>query len=173
MVDKKISRITSLQFGLLSPEEIRNESVTEITKYQSFKADGTPIKEGLFDPRMSPSEKDERCETDNLEYDITPGYFGRIELVLPVYHHFHMNTIQQVLSVICIECGSLINPPFDSIKSFSNDELVSFSKLNYPSEQKILSIPKKHRLLTLKKINVIIEYVPYVLVNNPKNILRI
>ena len=40
MVDKKISRITSLQFGLLSPEEIRNESVTEITKYQSFKADG-------------------------------------------------------------------------------------------------------------------------------------
>lgn len=151
MVDKKVSRITSLQFGLLSPEEIRKESVTEITKYQSFKADGTPIKEGLFDSRMSPSEKDERCETDNLEYDITPGYFGRIELVLPVYHHFHMNTIQQVLSVICIECGSLINPPFDSTKSFSNDELVSFSKLNYPSEQKILSIPKKHRLLTLKK----------------------
>ena len=51
MYDKHISKIKSLQFGLLSPEEIRNESVTEITKHQSFRADGTPIPGGLFDSR--------------------------------------------------------------------------------------------------------------------------
>ncbi len=152
MYDKHISKIKSLQFGLLSPEEIRNESVTEITKHQSFRADGAPIPGGLFDSRMSPSEKDERCETDNLPYDITPGYFGKIELNLPIFHHFHINTIQQVLSVICIECGSLVNPPFNNTKNFSGYDLLSFSKNNHPSEIKLLNLPKKQRLLALKKI---------------------
>jgi len=152
MYNKHISRITSLQFGLLSPEEIRNESVAEIIQHQSFKADGTPIPGGLFDARMSPSEKNERCETDNLPYHITPGYFGKIELNLPIFHHFHISTIQQVLSVICIECGNLVNPPFDNTKTFSGDELFSFSKKNHPSEMNLLNLPKKQRLLALKKI---------------------
>jgi len=76
MYNNTYSRISSLQFGTMSPEEIRDSSVTEITKYQSFKSDGKPIPQGLFDAKMSPTDKSERCETDLLPIDLTPGYFG-------------------------------------------------------------------------------------------------
>ena len=112
MYKNTYSRISSLQFGTLSPEEIRDNSVTEITKYQSFKADGQPIPQGLFDPKMSPTDKSERCETDLLPIDLTPGYFGRIELNIPIYNHFYIDTISQILSLTCIECGNILIPPF-------------------------------------------------------------
>ena len=73
MYNNTYSRISSLQFGTMSPEEIRDSSVTEITKYQSFKSDGKPIPQGLFDAKMSPTDKSERCETDLLPIDLTPG----------------------------------------------------------------------------------------------------
>ena len=121
MGGKNISRISSLQFGLLSQEEIRNQSVTEIVKQQGFHADSTPVSGGLFDIKMAPSSKDDICTTDNLSYDLTPGHFGNIELNVPVFHHFHINTIVQLLSVICIECGSLLHPPFSESKDFSKN----------------------------------------------------
>ena len=71
MYNNTYSRISSLQFGTMSPEEIRDSSVTEITKYQSFKSDGKPIPQGLFDAKMSPTDKSERCETDLLPIDLT------------------------------------------------------------------------------------------------------
>ncbi len=47
----KTRNITSIQFGLFSPDKIRDGSVCEVTKPDTF--DGTePVINGLFDPRM-------------------------------------------------------------------------------------------------------------------------
>jgi len=155
MYKNTYSRISSLQFGTLSPEETRKNSVTEITKYQSFKADGKPIPQGLFDTKMSPTDKSERCETDLLPMDLTPGYFGRIELNVPIYNHFFIDTISEILSLICIECGNLLIPPFDSEKnpkSMSIEKIIHYSDKLIPSEKDLLSLPKKLRMARLKKI---------------------
>tara|TARA_B100000902_G_C27322445_1_gene925659 strand:- start:2188 stop:6489 length:4302 start_codon:yes stop_codon:yes gene_type:complete len=155
MYKNTYSRISSLQFGTLSPEETRKNSVTEITKYQSFKADGKPIPQGLFDTKMSPTDKSERCETDLLPMDLTPGYFGRIELNVPIYNHFFIDTISEILSLICIECGNLLIPPFDSEKnpkSMSIEKIIHYSDKLIPSEKDLLSLPKKLRIARLKKI---------------------
>ena len=155
MYKNTYSRISSLQFGTLSPEEIRDNSVTEITKYQSFKADGQPIPQGLFDPKMSPTDKSERCETDLLPIDLTPGYFGRIELNIPIYNHFYIDTISQILSLTCIECGNILIPPFESEKnpkSMTIEKIIDYSDQLIPSEKDLLSLPKKLRLARLKKI---------------------
>tara|TARA_B100001996_G_scaffold15942_1_gene13320 strand:- start:2162 stop:6460 length:4299 start_codon:yes stop_codon:yes gene_type:complete len=154
MYNNTYSRISSLQFGTMSPEEIRDSSVTEITKYQSFKSDGKPIPQGLFDAKMSPTDKSERCETDLLPIDLTPGYFGRIELTVPIFNHGYIDTISEILSLICIDCGNILKPPFDSEKShnISTEKLIYYSTNLIPSEKDLLSLPKKLRLARLKKI---------------------
>ena len=154
MYNNTYSRISSLQFGTMSPEEIRDSSVTEITKYQSFKSDGKPIPQGLFDAKMSPTDKSERCETDLLPIDLTPGYFGRIELTVPIFNHSYIDTISEILSLICIDCGNILKPPFDSEKShnISTEKLIYYSTNLIPSEKDLLSLPKKLRLARLKKI---------------------
>ena len=79
------SRIIGIQFSVLSPEEIRNGSVAEITSRDTY-INNKPIIGGLFDPRMGVLDPGLICPTDGLNYMETPGYFGHIELAKPVYY---------------------------------------------------------------------------------------
>ena len=44
-------KIIGIQFSLLSPEEIENSSVAEITNRETY-VNNKPVLSGLFDPRM-------------------------------------------------------------------------------------------------------------------------
>ena len=48
---KNASKILGIQFSILSPEEIRNGSVAEITSRDTY-VNNKPVINGLFDPRM-------------------------------------------------------------------------------------------------------------------------
>ena len=104
---KKPSRVIGVQFSMLSPDEIRNQSVAEITTKETY-ISGQPVVGGLFDPRMGVLEPGIICPTDGLDYMKTPGYFGHIELARPVFYIQHLSTAVKVLKCVCFRCGKLL-----------------------------------------------------------------
>ena len=101
------SKIIGIQFSILSPEEIRNSSVAEITSRDTY-INNKPVIGGLFDPRMGVLEPGLICPTDGLDYMKTPGYFGHIELARPVFYIQYFNTILKILRCVCFKCSKLL-----------------------------------------------------------------
>ena len=82
------AQIVGIQFSLLSPEEIRQSSVANITSRDTY-INNRPVVNGMFDPRMGTLEPGLICPTDGHDHINCPGYFGRIELARPVFYlHF-------------------------------------------------------------------------------------
>ena len=100
------SRILGIQFSILSPDEIRNSSVAEITSRDTY-INNKPVIGGLFDPRMGVLEPGLVCLTDGLDYLKTPGYFGHIELAKPVYYIQYLQTVIKILRCVCFKCSKL------------------------------------------------------------------
>ena len=106
-MNKKIpSKIIGIQFSVLSPEEIKNSSVAEITSRDTY-INNKPVMGGLFDPRMGVLDPGIVCPTDGLNFMETPGYFGHIELARPVFYIQYMNTILKLLRCVCFKCSKL------------------------------------------------------------------
>ena len=101
------SKVIGIQFGLLSPDDIRRTSVVEIKRRETY-VNNKPVLEGLFDPRMGVLESGMICPTDGLGYMQTPGYFGHIELARPVFHNQYLTTIQKCLRCVCFKCSKLL-----------------------------------------------------------------
>ena len=100
------SRIIGIQFSMLSPEEIRKNSVAEITKRDTY-INNKPVIGGMFDPRMGVLEPGLICPTDGLTYIDTPGYFGHIELARPVFFIQHIKDIMKICRCVCFKCSKL------------------------------------------------------------------
>nr|UZT28914.1 hypothetical protein [Nucleocytoviricota sp.]UZT29288.1 hypothetical protein [Nucleocytoviricota sp.] len=103
----KHNKIIGIQFSILSPDEIRNGSVAEITNRDTY-INNKPVIGGLFDPRMGVLEPGYICPTDGLDYINTPGYFGHIELSRPVFYIQYIQTIIKILRCVCIKCSKLL-----------------------------------------------------------------
>jgi len=102
-----ISKIVGIQFSILSPDEIRKGSVAEITSRDTY-INNKPVIGGLFDPRMGVLEPGLICPTDGLDYMLTPGYSGHIELARPVFYIQYLVTIQKLLRCVCFKCSKLL-----------------------------------------------------------------
>ena len=136
-----ISRIKKIEFDFLNSKEIKDDSVVEITQTESF-SNNEPVANGLFDSRMSGINKFDVCQTDSLPSNKSPGYFGNIELAVPVYNHNHMSTISNILSLVCINCGKLLVDHDQNIDHVKKTQLID-----------ILSKKKKLMYLSAKKNN--------------------
>ena len=101
------SRIIGIQFSMLSPEEIRKNSVVEVTSRDTYN-NNKPVVGGLFDPRMGVLEPGMICPTDGMTYIDTPGYFGHIELARPVFAIQHMKDIIKIARSVCYKCSKLL-----------------------------------------------------------------
>lgn len=108
MSDYKVpSKIVGIQFSMLSPEEIRKNSVLEITSKFTFDSN-KPVPGGLFDTRMGVLEPGMICPTDGYTYTDTPGYFGHIELARPVFFTQHIKEIMKICKCVCYKCNKLL-----------------------------------------------------------------
>ena len=81
--------ITGVQFSIMSPDEIRNRSVVEVTKHETYDKD-VPIVKGLFDIRMGTTDMNKICGTCGQDNVLCPGHFGHVELARPVFHYRFM-----------------------------------------------------------------------------------
>ncbi|MGQ4891107.1 MAG: DNA-directed RNA polymerase subunit A' [Candidatus Njordarchaeia archaeon] len=111
-VPKKIS---SIDFGILSPEEIRAMGVVRIDKADLYDAEGKGFPGGPLDIRLGAPNNRDRCGTCNLkkyeEGTGCMGHFGYIELASPVYHPGFVKHVEKVLNAVCENCGRLTLPP--------------------------------------------------------------
>jgi DNA-directed RNA polymerase II subunit RPB1 len=104
---KNPARIIGIQFSMLSPEEIRKNSVVEVTSRDTY-INNKPVIGGLFDPRMGVLEPGTICPTDGMTYIESPGYFGHIELARPVFFIQHLKEIMKISRCICFKCSKLL-----------------------------------------------------------------
>ena len=101
------SRIIGVQFSMLSPDEIRKNSVVQISSRDTY-INNKPVVGGLFDPRMGVLEPGIICPTDGYTYIDTPGYFGHIELARPVFYVQHIKEIIKITKHVCFKCSKLL-----------------------------------------------------------------
>jgi len=101
------SKIIGIQFSILSPDEIRKNSVVEVTSRDTY-INNKPVIGGLFDPRMGVLEPGTICPTDGHTYIDTPGYFGHIELARPVFFTQHLKEIMKISKCVCFKCSKLL-----------------------------------------------------------------
>ena len=98
--------VSGLQFSIMSPQEIRKNSVVEVTKHETYDKD-VPVIKGLFDRRMGTTDMGKVCNTCHLKNTDCPGHFGHIELAMPVYNYHFSDIIVKTLKCICFRCGKL------------------------------------------------------------------
>ena len=101
------SKIIGIQFGLMSPEQILKSSVAEIVSKDTY-INNKPVVGGIFDPRMGILEPGLLCPTDGLNYIQSPGYFGHIKLVKPVFYIQYFTQVLKILRCICFKCSKLL-----------------------------------------------------------------
>ncbi|CAM9817557.1 unnamed protein product, partial [Ectocarpus sp. 4 AP-2014] len=122
----RLCRVQKLQFGILSPDEVRQMSVLQkvkvndvdipegVTKYDLYK-DGSAVYGGANDPRMGTLDFNTRCRTCDCTYtgiggnqvNDCPGHFGHMELARPVYHCGFLDVTLKVLRSVCFHCSRL------------------------------------------------------------------
>ncbi|KFZ01643.1 hypothetical protein V501_09893 [Pseudogymnoascus sp. VKM F-4519 (FW-2642)] len=120
--DAPLRTIQEIQFGLLSPEEIKNMSVAHIL-YPETMDEGKmkPRDQGLNDPRLGSIDRGFKCATCDAGMAECPGHFGHIELAKPVYHPGFLKKIKKLLEIACHNCGKILldrsNPQFKAAAS--------------------------------------------------------
>ena len=101
------SSIIGIQFGIMSPEQIRKSSVAHIQSKDTY-INNKPVVGGIFDPRMGVLEPGLLCPTDGENYIDCPGYFGHLDLAKPVFYIQYLSSIVKILRCVCIKCSMLL-----------------------------------------------------------------
>ncbi|MBN2734025.1 MAG: DNA-directed RNA polymerase subunit A' [Methanomicrobiaceae archaeon] len=104
-------RVGKIEFGLLSPKDIRRMSVRKIIWADTYDDDGFPYPQGLMDLHLGVIDPGLRCKTCGNKASECPGHFGHIELAKPVIHVGYTRLIRKLLRVSCRGCGHLLLSP--------------------------------------------------------------
>lgn len=103
-----LRKIKEVQFGILSPEEIKAYSVAKIEFPEVMDESGQKQKMGgLMDPRMGTIDRNFKCQTCGESMSECPGHFGHIELARPVFHIGFLTKVKKILECVCVNCGRL------------------------------------------------------------------
>ncbi len=101
--------VKEVQFGLLSPEEVRAISVAKIEYPETMdQTTKRPREGGLNDPRLGSIDRNFRCQTCGEDMAECPGHFGHIELAKPVFHIGFIAKIKKACESVCMHCGKLL-----------------------------------------------------------------
>ncbi len=105
--------IDSINFTLMSPDDMRKMSVTKIITADTYDEDGYPIDRGLMDSRLGVVDPGLRCRTCGGRPGECAGHFGHVELARPVIHVGYIDTIYNCLRATCRNknCGRILLPP--------------------------------------------------------------
>ncbi len=99
--------ISSIKFGVLSPQMIRSMSVVEITNESPRNELDEPMPGGVLDPRLGNPEPNSYCPTCGNDRDHCPGHFGHIDLALPVINVLFAEYIYLILKGVCLNCSHI------------------------------------------------------------------
>ncbi|KAL6705981.1 DNA-directed RNA polymerase II core subunit rpo21 [Coniothyrium glycines] len=101
--------IKEIQFGILSPEEIKAMSVVHIIYPETMdESKNKPRDQGLNDPKLGTIDRMYSCATCKEDIQTCPGHFGHIELATPVFHVGFVVKIKKILETVCHNCGMIL-----------------------------------------------------------------
>jgi DNA-directed RNA polymerase III subunit RPC1 len=102
-------KISHLEFGLLSAEEMQRLAEFQVTSRELFTPPTrTPAKGGCLDPRLGVCDKVSTCATCNRKLVDCAGHFGYIRLALPVFHIGYLRHTLHLLQCICKSCSRVL-----------------------------------------------------------------
>ncbi|MGC9309403.1 MAG: DNA-directed RNA polymerase subunit A', partial [Candidatus Nanoarchaeia archaeon] len=101
-------QVDSLNFNLISPEQIKKISVAKIVTPELYDVDGYPVDGGLMDLRLGAIDPGVRCRTCGGRLKECLGHHGMIELARPVLHIKYIPLIDTVLRCTCEACGKIL-----------------------------------------------------------------
>ena len=102
-------RISHLQFGLMSPEDMQRLAEFQVTSRELFSMPSrTPASGGCLDPRLGVSDKVATCATCKRKLVDCAGHFGFIKLALPVFHIGFLSHTLHFLQCICKTCSRVL-----------------------------------------------------------------
>ncbi|THD24542.1 DNA-directed RNA polymerase II largest subunit [Fasciola hepatica] len=105
-----LREVRALQFGILSPDEIKEMSVTSDggIKYAETLEGGRPKLGGLMDPRQGCVDRNSICQTCSGNVSNCPGHFGHVELTKPVFHIGFIKKTLKLLRCVCFHCSKIL-----------------------------------------------------------------
>ena len=105
-------RISGIQFGIASAEEIASASHIEVNNHLFYDAnDRSQTRGGTLDPRLGAISKRDTCETCKEELQNCIGHSGYIRLSLPVFHVGYFKATLKTLQMICKYCSRVLLAP--------------------------------------------------------------
>jgi DNA-directed RNA polymerase II subunit RPB1 len=104
---EKVESIDKIQFSLFSHQDIKNGSVADILTFDTYEGN-SPKNNGLFDFNMGSIDAAIICPVDEKQAELCPGYFGKIDLALPVFNPHFVTIIEKVLKCVCFHCSKLL-----------------------------------------------------------------
>ncbi len=102
-----IKTVKGIRFCILSPDEIKQMSVAEIYKTDTYIGQ-EPVINGLFDPRMGVIDYNRVCQTCEHKNTFCPGHFGHIQLAKPVFYVQFFDVVKKILKCVCYRCSKLL-----------------------------------------------------------------
>ena len=99
--------VKQIQFSLFSHQDIKRGSVADILTPDTY--DGNiPKNNGLFDHNMGSIDAAIICPIDEKKEELCPGYFGKVDLALPVFNNHFIPYIEKVCKCVCFRCSNLL-----------------------------------------------------------------
>ncbi len=93
--------IDSIDFGLMSPDDIRKMSVTKVITADTYDEEGYPIDRGLMDSKLGVVDPGLRCRTCGSRSGDCPGHFGHIELARSAINVGYVDIVYDCLRATC------------------------------------------------------------------------
>ena len=137
-------KIKSVEFGIMSPDDIRRISQIRVVTPDTYDEDGYPIEGGLMDLHLGVIDPGLRCKTCGARMVSCPGHFGHIELVRPVIHVGYVKMIYTLLKATCKSCGRLL---------LDKKELAEFKSLLTEDEEEFDEDTALEIIQRSKKVN--------------------
>lgn len=104
-----VKTIEEIQFGLMSPEQIKTMSVCHVIYPETMDETRTkPRDSGLNDPLLGSIDRQFKCKTCTQAMGECPGHFGHIELAKGVYHPGFIKKVKKILEIVCLECYKVL-----------------------------------------------------------------
>ncbi|KAI3900610.1 hypothetical protein MKW92_014885 [Papaver armeniacum] len=103
----EVAKVRMVQFGILSPDEIRQMSVVQIEHSETTER-GKPKPGGLSDTRLGTIDRKIKCETCTANMAECPGHFGHLELAKPMFHIGFMKIVLSIMRCVCLNCSKIL-----------------------------------------------------------------
>jgi DNA-directed RNA polymerase beta' subunit len=102
----RVARIVGLQFGLLSPDYLRQIGVHIYRP--AINSQKLPVDGGLNDGRMGSNSRSMFCSTCSETFELCQRHPGYLELVRPILNPEHLKNILKILRCFCYYCSRLL-----------------------------------------------------------------